>query len=60
MNSLHGRFRELGSAVIEIEARAVSALAQRIDDNFAKACELMLACQGRIVVLGMGHFGQHR
>ena len=51
------RFRELGAAVIEIEARAVSNLAQRIDANFVKACELMLACEGRIVVLGMGKSG---
>ena len=56
-NPHHARFRELGTAVIEIEAKAVSALAGRIDMNFAKACELMLACEGRIVVLGMGKSG---
>lgn len=51
------RFKELGMAVIDIEARAISALAQRIDDSFIKACGLLLACQGRIVVLGMGKSG---
>ena len=56
-NTKLARFRELGAAVIEIEARAVSALTQRIDANFVKACELMLACEGRIVVLGMGKSG---
>ena len=56
-NPHHARFRELGTAVIEIEAKAVSALTGRIDMNFAKACELMLACEGRIVVLGMGKSG---
>jgi arabinose-5-phosphate isomerase len=53
----HARFRELGTAVIETEARAVAALAARLDDSFAHACRLMLACQGRIVVLGMGKSG---
>lgn len=48
---------ELGRAVIETEANAVSALVQRIDDSFAKACRFMLACEGRIVVLGMGKSG---
>jgi len=56
-NNHHARFRELGAAVIEIEAKAVSDLAPRIDANFAKACELMLNCEGRIVVLGMGKSG---
>jgi arabinose-5-phosphate isomerase len=53
----HARFRELGAAVLETEARAVAALAARVDDSFAHACRLMLACQGRIVVLGMGKSG---
>lgn len=57
VNPHHARFRELGRAVIEIEALAVSALAQRIDADFVRACELMLACAGRIVVLGMGKSG---
>jgi len=53
----HANFRELGKAVIAIEARAVSGLAERIDHNFIRACELLLACEGRIVVLGMGKSG---
>jgi len=50
-------FQELGCAVIAIEARAVSDLAARVDHNFVRACELLLACEGRIVVLGMGKSG---
>ena len=50
-------FKKLGLAVIETELAAVSALKQRIDDNFARACELLLDCQGRIVVTGMGKSG---
>jgi arabinose-5-phosphate isomerase len=47
----------LGRAVIETEAAAVSALGQRIDAAFARACGYVLACRGRVVVLGMGKSG---
>src|SRR5690606_32511197 len=47
----------LGLAVIETEARAVSQLAARIDHLFATACQLMLACEGRVVVIGSGKSG---
>ncbi|CEG56341.1 D-arabinose 5-phosphate isomerase [Legionella fallonii LLAP-10] len=50
-------FCTLGLAVIETEAQAVFELTQRIDSNFEKACELLLACKGRIVVTGMGKSG---
>ena len=45
-------FCKLGLAVIETEAQAVFELTQRIDARFEKACELLLACKGRIVVTG--------
>ncbi|CAM2793888.1 arabinose 5-phosphate isomerase [Legionella steigerwaltii] len=50
-------FCTLGLAVIETEAQAVFELSQRIDSRFEKACELLLACKGRIVVTGMGKSG---
>ncbi|MGR9100108.1 MAG: SIS domain-containing protein, partial [Gammaproteobacteria bacterium] len=55
-NSGHD-FRRLALAVIKVEAEAVTALAGRIDENFSRACELMLACRGRVVVTGMGKSG---
>lgn len=51
------KFCELGLAVIETESNAINALKARINANFAKACELLLNCAGRIVVLGMGKSG---
>lgn len=48
---------ELGRAVIETEAAAVSALISRLDEGFAQACHYLLNCQGRIVVIGMGKSG---
>lgn len=47
----------LGLAVIETEAEAVAKLSQKIDQKFAKACQIMLKCKGRIVVIGMGKSG---
>ena len=49
--------KALGLAVIKNEAAAVLNLSSRITDDFAKACRFMLACEGRIVVTGMGKSG---
>ena len=46
-----------GVSVIETEARALSALAVRVDSSFAAACRLMLSCRGRVVATGMGKSG---
>ena len=46
-----------GSDVIDKEAAAILNLRERIDHNFADACELLLNCNGRIVVLGLGKSG---
>ncbi len=43
--------------VLEIEAEAVRALAERLDERFARAVELLEACRGRVVVTGMGKSG---
>ena len=50
-------FIELGLAVLNTEAEAISALTGRLDQGFHAACELVLECQGRIVVTGMGKSG---
>ncbi len=51
------KLKALGRAVVDIEAAAVSTLAARVNDDFVRACEYMLVCEGRIVVLGMGKSG---
>ena len=48
---------ELGRAVITTEAETILALASRIDHHFAAACQHMLDCKGRIIVMGMGKSG---
>ncbi len=50
-------FCHFGLAVIETEAEAIRQLTQRIDEKFDQACAILLACQGRIVVTGMGKSG---
>ncbi len=47
----------LGRQVLEIEAGAISDLVGRITDRFSRACEIILACRGRVVVTGMGKSG---
>ncbi|MFK8067329.1 MAG: KpsF/GutQ family sugar-phosphate isomerase [Gammaproteobacteria bacterium] len=51
------RLLSLGYAVIDTEATALRDLAKRMDNGFAQACQHMLDCKGRIVVLGMGKSG---
>lgn len=50
-------FQTLGRAVIDTELNAITRLIDNLDENFDAACEIMLACKGRVVVLGMGKSG---
>jgi arabinose-5-phosphate isomerase len=43
--------------VLEIEAKALAELVERLDASFDKAVELLLNCAGRVVVAGMGKSG---
>jgi arabinose-5-phosphate isomerase len=49
--------RASGVAVIETEARALTSLAARVGKSFVDACRLLLQCEGRVVVTGMGKSG---
>lgn len=58
MSAQHAeKLKALGLAVIQAEAQAVAQLIHKIDATFVQACELMLECRGRIVVIGMGKSG---
>ena len=46
-----------GKRTISMEIAAISALSERINQDFAKACHLILACKGRTIVTGMGKSG---
>ena len=47
----------LAKEVLLIEAAAVEALAHRLNDQFTQSVDLILHCQGRVVVSGMGKSG---
>jgi len=47
----------LARTVIRIEADAILTLDSRLDDEFVKACEILLKCDGRIIVCGIGKSG---
>ncbi len=43
--------------ILKIEADAVEALINRIDESFVEAIDIMYACSGKVVVTGMGKSG---
>lgn len=47
----------LARDVLAIESDAITALAARLDESFARAHALMLNCNGRVVVAGIGKSG---
>ena len=49
--------KEYAKQVIQIEAEAVAAMADRLDENFDRAVSAILECQGRVIVAGMGKSG---
>jgi arabinose-5-phosphate isomerase len=53
------RVMELARETLDIEADAIRALHARLehDDSVARACALLFACTGRVVVSGMGKSG---
>ena len=50
-------FIKSGLRTVEMEALAVSAMTQGINGDFSLACQIILACEGRVVVTGMGKSG---
>ncbi len=46
-----------GRRVFEIERDGLRAVAARIDGAFAASCRAILACEGRVVCMGMGKSG---
>lgn len=47
----------LARDVLQTEAAAVGALVDRLDDTFVRALDLILCCNGRVVVSGIGKSG---
>lgn len=47
-----------GLQVLDIEANAILALKERLNDSFVQAVHIIRACEGKLVVTGMGKSGQ--
>jgi arabinose-5-phosphate isomerase len=50
-------FIESAKRTIQLETNAIAQLNNQLSDDFDRACELCLQCEGRIVVTGMGKSG---
>lgn len=50
-------FIQSAQRTLRLEIEAVQDLLPRIGAEFVRACELILACKGRVVVVGMGKSG---
>jgi len=50
-------YLEKAKQVLRLEAEAVLALVDRVNGEFGRAVEMMLACKGRVVITGMGKSG---
>ncbi|MGN1393193.1 MAG: KpsF/GutQ family sugar-phosphate isomerase [Succinivibrionaceae bacterium] len=50
-------FTDIASKVILEEITALEKMKETIDVNFTAACELILACKGKVIVSGMGKSG---
>ena len=52
------QLRDWGSKVIDIEKAALDNLYQYVNsEEFGQACELILQCSGKVIVMGMGKSG---
>ena len=56
MNQSHALIQS-AQRTVRLELEAIEALLERINADFVRACELLLACRGRVVVVGMGKSG---
>jgi arabinose-5-phosphate isomerase len=54
---MSNQYRTAALRAIEIEKSAIEALMDRIDDDFERACSVIMDCSGRVVVTGMGKSG---
>lgn len=50
-------FCQWGKTVIETEIAALQEIKQYVNQEFVNACELILSCKGKVIVMGMGKSG---
>ncbi|MAP19334.1 MAG: KpsF/GutQ family sugar-phosphate isomerase [Pseudomonadota bacterium] len=57
MTTTNAQFIASGKQVVDIELNAIAALSSKLDEHFANACNLLMQCNGKVVVSGMGKSG---
>ena len=50
-------FIESARRTIRLESGSVAQLSDYLDDDFTRACQIIIQCRGRVVVTGMGKSG---
>ena len=50
-------FIDSARRTVKLEQEAVGLLSNHLDENFTRACQLIIQCRGRVVVTGMGKSG---
>ncbi|MBI5447191.1 MAG: KpsF/GutQ family sugar-phosphate isomerase [Gammaproteobacteria bacterium] len=50
-------FCRAGRQTIQLEIEAIQSIAQRLDQHFNRACQLLISSKGKIIVMGMGKSG---
>lgn len=55
--SVTAKLCQRGKEVIESEIQAIQNLIPKIGESFAHACNMILSCKGRVVVIGIGKSG---
>ena len=51
------RITTTGKSILEQESLAIQQMADRLDESFSDAVELLASCKGKIIISGMGKSG---
>ena len=52
-----GKILQSARAVLDIEARGILSLVDRLDESFVQAVDLLYHCEGKVIVTGLGKSG---
>ena len=57
VNREKGLLLERARTVLQVEAKAISDLIDKLGDDFCRAVDLLYACEGKVVITGVGKSG---
>lgn len=53
----HFDFCQAAKRVLQLEMEAVEGLQKTLDADFVQACQMLFACTGKVIIMGMGKSG---